>query len=238
MIGQSDVKGEVFRVSDARRLNKFARDNGVGRMSMWSANRDIQCGTNYVDSSVVSNSCSGISQNKFAFMDALGDGFDGNIAGTAGNVTVPQNKSVSKDANDDPATSPYQIWSDTGVYLEGTKVVWKHNVYQAKWWTKGDTPDNPVLQAWQTPWDLIGPVLPGEKPVQQVSLPAGTYPDWSGDATYEENDRVLFQGAPYQAKWWNRGESPAAATSSADASPWTPLTQAEINKIIKDMQKS
>ncbi|MCA9334713.1 glycosyl hydrolase family 18 [Candidatus Saccharibacteria bacterium] len=236
MIGQSDIKNEVFRISDAKRLNAFARDNGVGRVSMWSANRDIECGTNYVDPSIVSNSCSGVRQNKFAFMDVLSDGFEGNIAGTADNVTVAQAKPSEKSLNDDPATSPYQIWSDSGVYLAGTKVVWHHNVYQAKWWTKGDTPDNPVLQSWQTPWDLIGPVLPGEKPVKQAALPAGTYPEWSGDATYEAEQRVLFKGIAYQAKWWNRGESPAAASSSADASPWTPLSQAEINKILKDLK--
>lgn len=49
MIGQNNVKGEIFTVNDAHRLNKFARDNGVGRMSMWSVNRDVECGTNYVD---------------------------------------------------------------------------------------------------------------------------------------------------------------------------------------------
>lgn len=233
MIGQSNVKGQVFRMSDAKHINRFALDNGVGRVSMWSANRDVECGTNYVDVTVVSDSCSGIKQNKFAFIMTLGDGFEGNIAGAAGNTTATQSKPSAKDLYDDPAASPYQVWSESGVYLEGTKVVWHRNVYQAKWWTKGDTPDNPVLQGWQTPWELIGPVLSGEKPVQQAKLPEGTYPEWSGDDAYETDQRVLFQGIPYQAKWWNRGESPAAASSSAEASPWVPLTQAEINKIIE-----
>lgn len=237
MVGQSDVKHEVFRISDAKRLNQFARDNGVGRVSMWSINRDIECGTNYVDTSVVSNSCSGIRQNKFAFMDVLSDGFDGNMVGTAGNVTVAQSKPSASDLQDDPATSPYQVWSEDGVYLAGTKVVWHHNVYQAKWWTRGDTPDNPVLQAWQTPWDLIGPVLPNEKPVEQLKLPDGTYPDWSGDESYDAKQRILYQGVPYEAKWWNRGESPAAAQSSGGASPWIQLSQAEIKQIIDSLNQ-
>lgn len=91
---------------------------------------------------------------------------------------------------------------------------------------------NPVLQQWQTPWELIGPVLPGEKPIPQPTLPEGTYPNWSGTAIYNTGDRVLFNGVPYQAKWWNTGQSPAAATSNPDSSPWVPLTQEQINTIV------
>ena len=134
---------------------------------------------------------------------------------------------------DDPATSPYQIWKDSGAYLQGTKVVWHGNVYEAKWWTQGDLPDNPVLQSYETPWKLVGPVLPGEKPVTQPTLPEGTYPTWSGEDKYETGQRVLFNGTPYQAKWWNQGQSPAAASSNADSSPWTPLTQIQIKEILE-----
>ena len=235
MIGQTNHKGQVFTLNDAKRVNKFAHENGVGRVSMWSANRDVQCGANYIDTAVVSDSCSGVKQDKFAFTLALGSGFSGNIVGTAENVTKSQAKPSEKDLADDPATSPYQVWTESGTYLEGTKVVWHHNVYQAKWWTKGNIPDNPVLQSFQTPWDLIGPVLAGEKPIQQATLPEGTYEQWNGDAAYETDTRVLFNGVPYQAKWWNRGDSPAAASSSADASPWTPLTQAQIEKIVAEL---
>jgi chitinase len=133
---------------------------------------------------------------------------------------------------DDPKTSPYQIWSATGAYLQGTKVVWHGNVYEAKWWTQGELPDNPVLSAYQTPWSLVGPVMPGEKPIVQPTVRPGTYPEWSGTVGYNTGQRVLFNGVPYQAKWWNTGNSPAAASSDADASPWAPLTQAQINEII------
>lgn len=236
MIGQTDVSKEVFTLEDAKALNTFALSNGVGRMSMWSANRDVECGANYVNEAVVSNSCSGVEQDKFAFTLALGNEFVGNIAGSAVNVTVNQEKPSPADLVDDPKTSPYQIWSETGVYLQGTKVVWHHNVYQAKWWTKGDSPDNPVLRAFETPWDLIGPVLPGEKPTKQLTVPTGTYPKWSGEAVYEANQRVIFQDVPYQAKWWNQGESPAATSSNPEASPWAPLTQAEIKKIVEELE--
>lgn len=59
----------------------------------------------------------------------------------------------------------------------------------------------PAGEAGETPWQLVGPVLSGEKPIQQPTLPAGTYPKWSGKTVYDGGDRVLFEGIPFQAKW-------------------------------------
>ncbi len=232
MIGQNDVTHEVFSLEAATALNKFAQEKGVGRLSMWSANRDVPCGGNYVNTKVVSDSCSGITQDKFAFTTLLSGGFEGRISDSASVITTHDPTAIPEIIEDDPATSPYQIWKETGAYLQGTKVVWHGNVYEAKWWTQGDEPDNPVLQTWETPWKLIGPVLPGEKPLPQATLPEGTYPVWSGNTEYDTGQRVLFEGVPYQAKWWNKDQSPAAASSNADSSPWAPLTQAEINEIL------
>lgn len=231
MIGQNDTASEVFSLSDVTSLNSFALSHGVGRMSMWSANRDVTCGSNYIATSVVSDSCSGINQGGQTFANLLSKGFNGNISLSAGFVTKAEAASTSSQTPDNPATSPYQIWSATGTYLEGTKVVWHHNIYEAKWWTQGNVPDDPVLQSYQTPWQLIGPVLPGEKPIPQPTLPTGTYPEWSGTTTYTTGQYVLFNGVPYQAKWWNQGQSPAAASSNPDSSPWSPLTQAQIDAI-------
>lgn len=232
MIGQNDTTNEVFTLADATALNQFALSHKLGRMSMWSANRDIACSANYAFTRVASDACSGLQQDAYGFANRLGAGFEGSIFLSAGLVTKADANAKIAQQPDNPATSPYQIWSPTGAYLEGTKVVWHHNVYQAKWWTRGDVPDNPVLQPWQTPWELIGPVLPGETPIAQPTLPSGTYPAWSGTAVYNTGDRVLFDGVPYQAKWWNKGQSPAAATSDPDNSPWVPLTQDQVNAIV------
>ncbi|MFA9262537.1 MAG: chitinase, partial [Undibacterium sp.] len=67
MIGQNDFPDEVFTAEDAQAFNEFSRLQGIGRMSMWSANRDIPCGENYVDTKVVSDSCSGVKSPKFTF---------------------------------------------------------------------------------------------------------------------------------------------------------------------------
>lgn len=233
MIGQNDVAGEVFSLEDARNLNEFARKNKIGRMSMWSANRDVTCGSNYINLKVVSDSCSGVKQNKHQFAELLGVGFTTSLSLSAGEVTTSDKDTKSQEA-DDPAKSPYQIWSPAGAYLDGTKVVWHHNVYEAKYWTQGDLPDSPVLQSWQTPWELIGPVLPGEKPIAPQTLPEGTYQNWTGETSYNTGQRVLFNGVPFQAKWWNKAESPAAASADPESSPWAPLTQAQINVILSE----
>lgn len=232
MIGQNDVRNEVFSLADAKAFNEFAHAKGIARMSMWSANRDLPCGENYVDQKVVSDSCSGVKEEKMSFAMALSKGFDGKLKNSSKIITT-EDPEVTPIA-DDPKKSPYQIWKENGAYLQGTKVVWHQNVYEAKWWTKGEMPDNPVLQSWETPWQLVGPVLAGEKPIKQPTLPVGTYPEWSGTDEYETGTRVLFQGAPYQAKWWTQGDSPAASTANADGSPWVPLTQEQVNEILKE----
>lgn len=235
MIGQNDVIDEVFGIDDAEHFNSFAMTQGLGRMSMWSANRDVPCGENYVDTKVVSDSCSGVKVEKFKFMQVLSQGFSGDISQNAAIVTSADPESNTQTV-DDPAKSPYQIWREDGAYPEGVKVVWHGNVYEAKWWTKGDMPDNPVLQAWETPWQLVGPVLAGEKPVIQPTVPAGTYPVWEGTVEYRAGERVLFEGIPFQAKWWNQGQSPAASAANSDASPWAPLTQPQIQYILKELE--
>lgn len=234
MIGQNDFVNEVFTLEDAHALNAFTRSHGVGRMSMWSANRDIPCGENYVDVKVVSDSCSGVKSPKMSFAEALSAGFEGDLAKSAGMVTIEDTESTTH-VVDDPETSPYQVWQETGAYPKGVKVVWHGNVYEAKWWTKNDLPDNPVLQSWETPWQLVGPVLKGEKRIEQPTLPRGTYPQWSGTRVYQGGERVLFEGVPFQAKWWNQGESPAKSAANADSSPWVALTQSQIVDILKEL---
>jgi chitinase len=125
---------------------------------------------------------------------------------------------------DDPATSPYAIWNPALSYAHGTKIVWHHNVYEAKWWTQGDTPDEPVATASDTPWTLIGPVLPGEHPQPTPTLKAGTFPNWSATQTYVAGQRVLYDSVGYQAKWYTHGEVPGIVVSDPGQTPWKLIT--------------
>ena len=257
LIGQNDVPGEVFTLDDAHRLNEFAQQVRLGRLSAWSLNRDRSCGPNYLDTTTVSNLCSGVDQGDETFAEVLATGLSaGGVAGTP-TATGPGQPASSSSSGirptptvtgggkatagpghegeppaDDPATSPYPIWSPGTVYLSGSKVVWHGTVYSAKWWTRGDRPDDPVADAADTAWTLIGPVLPGETPYTPPTLPAGTYPDWAGTSVYQAGDRVLFQGVPFEAKWWTQGDSPAATERDSDGSPWVALTAAQVAAVV------
>jgi hypothetical protein len=63
MIGLNDDTNEVFDEQAAQQMVAFAQQKGIGRISMWSLNRDTQ-GTakNYVD-----NTSSSIAQNAYDF---------------------------------------------------------------------------------------------------------------------------------------------------------------------------
>lgn len=219
MIGQNDVEDEIFSMKDAATLNAFADSRAIGRMSMWSLNRDRTCGPNYPDPTVVSNSCSGVDQGDTTFSAALAAGFDGRPAPAA--TATPQPTVRPTQQPDDPATSPYPIWSPDLAYSAGVRVVWGGNVYAAKWWTQGgDEPNDPTLTADETPWTLIGPVMATDEPFALPTLPAGTYPDWSAKKVYEQGDRVLYQGTPFEAQWWTQGDNPSVGITDHDRSPW------------------
>lgn len=232
MIGQNDVRGEVFGLDDARELNRFALEVGLGRMSMWSLNRDAQCSPNYPDPRIVSDACSGVEQGDERFSTILSAGFDGapttSATPTAAPTVVP----------DDPATSPYPIWSPEASYPAGTKVVWRGTVYVAKWWSQGDQPDDPTVPADSSPWRLVGPVLPGETPAPQPTLPAGFYPDWDPATVYTAGDRVMLDGVAFEARWWNQTSSPESALVDPGASPWRRLTDDEIRILLGEPVES
>lgn len=229
MIGQNDLAGELFSLDDARELNTFARSKGLARMSMWSLNRDLTCGANYPDIRVVSNSCSGVDQGDLRFADVLGTSMKDRPGGAPVTPTAEEG-APAEATQDDPLTSPYDIWEETQTYLEGTRVVWHRNVYVAKWWTQSDVPDDPTVDVFSSPWQLVGPVLPGEKPIEVPTLPDGTYPTWDDEAVYKKGERVLYDGVAFRAKWWNQGDNPTTRTGRTEPSPWTQLTRSELTE--------
>jgi chitinase len=221
----------VFGLADAQQLVSFAGQHKLGRLSMWSANRDKSCGPNYPDVHVVSDACSGVEQAPGQFAGIFAEFQSGQpvaalpTVSDAASVAVSPSPTAAASALDDPATSPYAIWNINESYPKGTKTVWHRNVYQAKWYSIGDQPDTPVSTADQTPWTLIGPVLPGDHPAPLPTLSPGTYPEWTATDVYVAGSRVLQNGVGYQAKYYTQGDVPGAIpTSPNDYSPWVLLT--------------
>ena len=225
MIGQNDVEGEVFTIADAEEVNAFARGQGVGLISMWDLNRDATC-THPLPTviTVVQNTCSGVDQAGVSFANVLSADTDENAFASpepsAGSPSPSASPTVTSPVIvDDPATSPFPIWDPLGTYPAGSKVVWKQQVYQAKYWTSGFAPDTPVASAYDTPWTLLGPVLPGDTPAPLPTLPLGTYEQWDPEQAYVAGSRVQVGEVPYQAKWWTQGQKPGESVSGG--SPWT-----------------
>jgi chitinase len=221
MLGQNDSSGEIFTTADARRLVQDAADWRLARVSMWSLNRDRPCGKSF--SLVVhSNVCSGVDQDTLEFASILG-GLTG-VAGTADDDDTPASpKDAAQTVVDNPATSPYPLWRPARSYVAGYKVVRGGNVYQARWFTRGDDPSAPVGHGSQKPWQLLGPVLPGDHPTPPTPVPDGTYPRWSATEVYPLGARVLFHNLPYQARWQSKAASPADEETDPSVSPWQAL---------------
>lgn len=228
MVGQNDIAGEIFTLNDASTMNSFAKDKGLGRLSMWSMNRDRTCSPNYPDLSKVSDSCSGVVQGSQLFSATLANDVALPTPTITPSSTATASSSATATATDDPATSPYPVWNTNAAYTAADRVVWHGSVYEAKWWTRADVPDNPVLQGGATPWKLVGPVLPGDRPSPKATVPAGTFPGWAPETVYHKGDRILFEGSAFEAKWWTQGDSPEAAVQGAPDSPWARLTPAQI----------
>lgn len=69
MVGVNDVPGEVFTADNARRLVAFAEERGIGRLSMWSLNRDRPCAEGVKDT--VDSRCGSIDQQPLEFTRIL-----------------------------------------------------------------------------------------------------------------------------------------------------------------------
>lgn len=223
MIGQNDVAGERVSVADARAVEQYAVEHGVGRVSTWSLNRDQQCGVTFAVIGTHSNTCSGVAQRPLQFTKTF-DQLRGDARANAAAVTTPDLLPEATTATrDDPARSPYPIWQPEQAYREGYKVVWHQAVYVAKWYSQGQTPDSENVTASDSPWRLVGPVLRTDRAPRIPTLPAGTYPRWSASQVFHAGDRVLYRGLPYQAKWYTQSDLPGGTGQGGTVSPWKPL---------------
>jgi chitinase len=220
MIGQNDVRGEVFTLADAQGLADYAVAHGLGRVSTWSLNRDGPCSASFADVAVVSDTCSSVPQAAQAFAKVFTT-LPGRAPALAraDDVTVHDQRQVV----DDPTRSPYPVWRPEAQYPEAYKVVRRGVVYQAKWYTQGQDPASTASNPWDTPWALVGPVGPDDVPFTPVTVPAGTHPDWNPETLYGRGDAVLLDGLPYEARWPTKGEVPPSLFPVGPDSAWVPL---------------
>ncbi|MBM3115091.1 SUMF1/EgtB/PvdO family nonheme iron enzyme [Jeongeupia naejangsanensis] len=84
-------------------------------------------------------------------------------------------------------------WQPGAVYLQGDVVTHQGQEWQARWWTRGDTPAAGVA-----PW-LAAPAEDA----------AG---DWQATRAYAAGELAALGGELYQARWWTRGDAPSAGS--------------------------
>jgi chitinase len=221
MLGQNDTPADRFELGDAEALVDLARDRGLGRLSVWSLNRDQPCGPNATGAA--SPLCSGTDAAAGAFTTTFAE-VGGRVDGHEPTPVDPLVGGRATAVVDDPATSPHPIWEGDEAYVAGERTVWHRNVYEAKWWNEGQMPDAPVSDEWETPWRLVGPVLPGDHPPVVELLPEGTHPAWEPGVVYHAGDLVQLDGIGYRARWWTQGEAPDADARDAHAHGWEVLS--------------
>lgn len=218
MIGQNDIAGERFTVANAQGLTSFAKARGLERLSMWSINRDQSCGAGF-RAAVLSTTCSGTTQSTLEFTKIFSV-----LRGSLGGRSSSEAKVLRPIAGDkNPANAPFPFWNPTADYVSGYKVVENGEIYQAKWYNSGQDPAAQYQYSWQSPWELLGPVLPTDHAPVIASPPPGTYPQWSATTVYVAGRRVLYKGLPYVAKWSNVGVAPGLAAVPQASSPWKAL---------------
>jgi chitinase len=223
MIGVNDVTSERFTTKDAEELAKFVKQRGIPRVSIWSLNRDSQCGGAFAKVGELSNACSGVEQKPLEFTKIF-SGLKGTKTAhpaAAEAAAAPQTHPSAKP--DDPATSPYPIWRPAAAYTSGYKIVWQGQIYQSGWWNQGTPPGTAAADSPSGPWQPIGPVPSGSHAPKLVKLDKGNHPKWSPATVYHEGDRVTFEKLPYKARWYTQGEQPLAELPSDPSAPWEPL---------------
>ncbi len=137
--------------------------------------------------------------------DLAVSGSDNQVTLTAPTVTENSEYVVTVEVSDGDKTTPAQFtvtvtpasslpaWNESTVYVGGDRVMYQGVEYRAKWWTKGQRPDQ------GGPWARVG------------DSQANQSNEWQATVAYSGGDEIEYNNQRYQAKWWTQGEQPGHA---------------------------
>jgi chitinase len=192
MNGRSDA-GEYFRQADFQTTLDYATSHKLARYTNWSVNRDRQCAD--PNQSTTSGTCSSVPQAPWEFTK-----YSARFAG----ATPPTNPTGN------PTTAPptggtctVAAWSASTVYVGGNQASYNGRVWQAQWWTQGETPGQAGV------WVDKGACGGGT-----TTPPTGgacTVAAWSASTVYVGGNQASYNGRVWQAQWWTQGETPGQA---------------------------
>lgn len=92
-------------------------------------------------------------------------------------------------------------WSSSKVYNTGDRVSFNGKVFQALWYTKGETPGASNNGAWA-----------------EIAIAADGSTLWTPSRIFTSGDLVTYQGRTFTALWWTRGQTPGGV-----GGPWSEL---------------
>lgn len=137
MNGRTD-SAEYFYQADFQSVLSFAESNHMARYTYWSANRDRQCNPPDNNGSL-SGACSSVAQNDWDFTKIVVQ-----FAGATPPTSTPTSTSgttPTPTATTGGGSCPgVAAWSASAVYVKGNQVTYNGSLWQAQWWTQGDTP--------------------------------------------------------------------------------------------------
>ena len=96
--------------------------------------------------------------------------------------------------------SPAQEWDPETVYRDGDRVSHGGYNWEAYWYTVGQQPAD-TAAVWNRTGMLTGTTA---------------YPDWTPAGVYRAGNRVVYDAAVWEAKWWTEGDEPTTGPSE----PW------------------
>lgn len=92
-------------------------------------------------------------------------------------------------------------WDRTKVYDTGDRVSFGGKVFEALWWTSGETPGTSSSGAWA-----------------EIATAADGTAIWTSSRIFTTGDTVVHQGRTFTALWWTRGQTPGGV-----GGPWSEI---------------
>ncbi len=103
MIGQNDSGGEIFTLSNAQQVLSFAQSNHIGELAFWEVSRD---NGSCAGSTTASDSCSGLSQNNYDFINTFKSFTSGTSGGPTPTPTQPTTPTPTQTSTPTPTPTP------------------------------------------------------------------------------------------------------------------------------------
>jgi chitinase len=159
MIGTND-DGSTFTTADATTVADWAGQNGLGRLSFWSVDRDQSCSAAAVTAAGASPqavirpnaspTCSGVSQStgQYTKLFLSGGGTGGTGGGGTGGGGTGGGGTGGGGGGTGGSGSCYAAWNASTAYVPGDEVSYNGENYTSTYWSTGVTPGSAIA------WDI------------------------------------------------------------------------------------